>query len=99
MKRKVTVIGSGFSSISAACYLAKGGYEVDVFEKNDQLGGRARQFSRDGFKFDMGPTWYWMQMFLSVSLLILADYLRIIINWKNWDLPTAYILMKGIMWI
>jgi len=60
MKRKVTVIGSGFSSISAACYLAKGGYEVEVYEKNDQLGGRARQFSRDGFKFDMGPTWYWM---------------------------------------
>jgi phytoene desaturase len=60
MKKAVSIIGSGFSSISAACYLAKQGYEVDVYEKNDQLGGRARQLVRKGFKFDMGPTWYWM---------------------------------------
>ena len=60
MSKKVSVIGSGFASISAACYLAKNGYEVNVYEKNAQLGGRARQFVQDGFKFDMGPTWYWM---------------------------------------
>lgn len=60
MKKKVTVIGAGFASISAACYLAKAGFEVNVYEKNAQLGGRARQYIRDGFKFDMGPTWYWM---------------------------------------
>ncbi len=60
MSEKVTVIGSGFASISAACYLAKSGYEVNVYEKNAQLGGRARQFVNQGFKFDMGPTWYWM---------------------------------------
>lgn len=60
MKDNVTIIGSGFASISAACYLAHMGYKVDVFEKNSQLGGRARQFVHQGFKFDMGPTWYWM---------------------------------------
>ena len=60
MMKKVLVIGSGFASISAACYLAKKGYEVTVHEKNAQLGGRARQFVNQGFKFDMGPTWYWM---------------------------------------
>lgn len=58
--KKATVIGSGFSSLSAACYLAKAGYEVNVFEKNEQLGGRARQYKNEGFSFDMGPTWYWM---------------------------------------
>ncbi len=60
MNKKVALIGSGFASISAASYLAKAGYEVDVYEKNSQLGGRARQFVNQGFKFDMGPTWYWM---------------------------------------
>lgn len=60
MNSKVVIIGSGFSSIAASCYLAKAGYDVDVYEKNSQLGGRARQFIREGFKFDMGPTWYWM---------------------------------------
>ncbi len=58
--RKIVIIGSGFSSLSAACYLAAQGFEVEVHEKNEQLGGRARQFVKDGFIFDMGPTWYWM---------------------------------------
>ncbi len=58
--KKIGIIGSGFSSLSTACYLSKAGYEVSVFEKNTNLGGRARQLKKDGFTFDMGPTWYWM---------------------------------------
>lgn len=57
---KVNIIGSGFASLAASCYLAQAGFRVAVFEKNDYLGGRARQLKRDGFTFDMGPTWYWM---------------------------------------
>lgn len=60
MSQKIQIIGSGFSSLSAACYLADKGYDVTVIEKNDQLGGRARQYTHEGFKFDMGPSWYWM---------------------------------------
>jgi phytoene desaturase len=58
--KKVSVIGSGFSSLATACYLAKYGFKVTVFEKNAHIGGRARQLVREGFTFDMGPTWYWM---------------------------------------
>ncbi len=61
MKKKVAIIGSGFSGLSAAAYTAKAGYEVHVFEKHNQPGGRARQFTtEEGFVFDMGPSWYWM---------------------------------------
>ena len=60
MKKKIIIIGSGFSSLSASCYLAKAGYEVTILEKNDSVGGRARLLLKDGFKFDIGPTWYWM---------------------------------------
>ena len=61
MKKKVAVIGAGFSGLSAAAYLGKAGHEVHVFEKNSIAGGRARQFKTDnGFVFDMGPSWYWM---------------------------------------
>ncbi len=60
MKPNILIIGSGFSSLAASCYLAKAGYNVKVLEKNDTLGGRARQLKRDGFTFDIGPTWYWM---------------------------------------
>ena len=60
MKKNIAIIGSGFSSLSAACYLAKAGHDVTIYEKNDALGGRARQFKAAGFTFDMGPSWYWM---------------------------------------
>ncbi|MEQ8237594.1 MAG: phytoene desaturase family protein [Cyclobacteriaceae bacterium] len=60
MKKNIVVIGSGFSSLSAACYLAKAGNNVTIVEKNETAGGRARQFKVSGFTFDMGPSWYWM---------------------------------------
>ncbi len=58
--KKAIVIGSGFSSLSASCYLAKAGFAVEIFEKNSTVGGRARQLVKDGFTFDIGPSWYWM---------------------------------------
>ncbi|MEX6626423.1 phytoene desaturase family protein [Tenacibaculum salmonis] len=60
MKKTIHIIGSGFSSLSASCYLAKAGYDVVILEKNETVGGRARQLIKDGFTFDIGPTWYWM---------------------------------------
>lgn len=60
MKKTISIIGSGFSSLAASCYLAQAGYNVTVYEKNATVGGRARQLIRDGFTFDIGPTWYWM---------------------------------------
>ncbi|WP_338792711.1 phytoene desaturase family protein [Bernardetia sp. Wsw4-3y2] len=58
--KKVIVIGSGFAGLSAAACLAQKGFDVTVLEKNDSLGGRARQWITEGFTFDMGPSWYWM---------------------------------------
>lgn len=60
MAKNIIIIGSGFSGLSAACYLAKAGHKVTVLEKHNQVGGRARQYSQDGFTYDMGPSWYWM---------------------------------------
>lgn len=55
------VIGAGFAGLSAAAYLSKAGCNVDVFEKNADIGGRARQLiTNNGYTFDMGPSWYWM---------------------------------------
>lgn len=61
MRKRIAIIGAGFSGLSAAAYLAKSGNEVHVFEKHYQPGGRARQFTTEqGYVFDMGPSWYWM---------------------------------------
>ena len=58
--KKIAVIGSGFAGLTTAIELANLGYDVTVFEKNSQAGGRARKFDAEGFIFDMGPSWYWM---------------------------------------
>ncbi|WP_272023279.1 phytoene desaturase family protein [Olleya namhaensis] len=60
MSKNIAIIGSGFSALSASCYLAQAGHNVSIFEKNDTIGGRCRQFKKDGFTFDIGPSWYWM---------------------------------------
>ena len=60
MKKDIKIIGSGFSALAASCYLAKQGHLVTIYEKNSTIGGRARQLKKDGFTFDIGPTWYWM---------------------------------------
>ena len=53
---KVGIIGSGLAGLAAACTLAARGHKVEVFEKNAWLGGKAAQWSKQGFRFDMGPT-------------------------------------------
>lgn len=58
--KKVIVIGAGFAGLSTAALLAKKGFDVTVFEKNSQPGGRAGLIESKGFKFDMGPSWYLM---------------------------------------
>ncbi len=57
---QVIVIGGGIGGLASAALLAKKGYSVQLFEKNDELGGRARKFNSQGFHFDMGPSWYMM---------------------------------------
>ncbi len=58
--KTITIIGSGFSALAASCYLAQSGFQVTILEKNKTVGGRARQLIKEGFTFDIGPTWYWM---------------------------------------
>ncbi len=81
MHKTISIIGSGFSSLSASCYLAKAGYDVSVYEKNDTVGGRARQLIKDGFTFDIGPSWYWMpdifEKFFNDFVKSTSDYYKL----------------------
>lgn len=58
--KHIVVIGAGFAGLAAAAFLGKAGYRVTLVDKHDQAGGRARYWEKDGFRFDMGPSWYWM---------------------------------------
>ena len=60
MNQKLIVIGGGIGGLAFAALAGKIGYDVTVLEKNDKVGGVANQFEAQGFKFDMGPSWYLM---------------------------------------
>ena len=55
-KKRVIVIGAGLGGISAAVSLATAGFEVELCEKNERIGGKLNLLERDGFSFDLGPS-------------------------------------------
>lgn len=56
MKKKVLVVGSGLGGISAAISLAQEGFSVEMFEKNERIGGKLNVLKERGFTFDLGPS-------------------------------------------
>lgn len=60
MTKKVIIIGAGYGGMALANMLGKAGYQVEVFEKNTEPGGRIAGYQNNGFTFDIGPSWYLM---------------------------------------
>ncbi|WP_426310747.1 phytoene desaturase family protein [Cellulosimicrobium sp. E-16] len=57
---RVVVVGGGISGLATAALLARGGARVTLLERHETLGGRAGTLELDGFRFDTGPSWYFM---------------------------------------
>src|SRR6056297_128953 len=60
MAKRVGIIGSGIGGIASAIQLASRGYNVNVFEKNNEPGGKLGELKTDGFRFDTGPSVFTM---------------------------------------
>ncbi len=58
--QKVTIVGTGLGAMTTALRLSSRGYQVQMVEKFHQPGGRLNQIKKDGFTFDMGPTFFSM---------------------------------------
>ncbi|MCS7183936.1 MAG: phytoene desaturase family protein [Patescibacteria group bacterium] len=71
MNKKVTVIGGGLGGLAIANLLARDGFDVYLFEKNENLGGRANFFREKGYFFDTGPSWILMDD-------IFSDYFKLL---------------------
>ncbi len=55
-RQKAIVVGGGFGGMASALRLRSLGYQVNLIDRMDRLGGRAQVFERDGFTYDAGPT-------------------------------------------
>ncbi|MBK9792781.1 MAG: phytoene desaturase [Sphingobacteriales bacterium] len=60
VSKKVLIIGSGLGSMATALRLTTHGYQVEILEKHHQAGGRLNQLKKDGFTFDVGPSFFSM---------------------------------------
>ncbi|MGD1978449.1 MAG: phytoene desaturase family protein [Akkermansiaceae bacterium] len=60
---KVAVIGAGLGGLSAAISLRAAGYDVEVFEKNERIGGKLNLLEKDGYTFDLGPSIFTLPQF------------------------------------
>lgn len=60
MKKKVTIVGAGLGALASGLLLVKNGFEVEFIEKNHQAGGRLNRIEKDGFTFDVGPSFFSM---------------------------------------
>ena len=55
---RTIIIGGGAAGLATAALLAREGHDVQVLERRAEIGGRAGSLARDGFRFDVGPSWY-----------------------------------------
>ena len=54
MKPTITIIGAGISGLTAAVYLHRKNYKVQILEATDRVGGRIKTDTIDGFRLDRG---------------------------------------------
>ncbi len=57
---KISVIGAGLGGLAASAILAARGHTVDLFEQNEQPGGKMQEVRTEGFRFDTGPSLFTM---------------------------------------
>ncbi|SDF75637.1 phytoene desaturase family protein [Terriglobus roseus] len=64
MSKKIAVVGGGPGGLAAAMLLSSRGFQVDLFEKQDVIGGRNAELKLGSYRFDLGPTFLMMKFLL-----------------------------------
>ncbi len=56
MRKTVLVVGAGLGALAGAIRLARMGFKVSVFEKNEKVGGKLNETRLGAYRFDTGPS-------------------------------------------
>lgn len=95
MSKKVAVIGGGIGGLSAAIRLAHKGYDVELFEKNSSLGGKANFIQADDFRFDTGPSLVTMPFVIEELFESTGEKMSDYFSFKQLDLLCKYFYTDG----
>ncbi|HUS84848.1 MAG TPA: phytoene desaturase family protein [Anaerolineales bacterium] len=90
----VLIVGAGIGGIAAAAHLAQRGFDVTMLEKNARAGGRCDAFTRDGHRFDTGPTLYVMPHVYESELGHLGLSAQKVLDLQRVD-PTYHLFFEG----
>ncbi|HLH55058.1 MAG TPA: phytoene desaturase family protein [Verrucomicrobiae bacterium] len=76
MNHQVIIIGAGPGGLATAILLASAGLRVKIFERLPVIGGRTSRIEADGFKFDLGPTFFLYPRVLEQVLRVAGTSIR-----------------------
>jgi len=89
------IIGAGISGMATAIRLAARGFNVDVFEQSDKPGGKIAQFTKEGFRFDMGPSLFTMPEYVEELFQIAGVEVSDNFSYNKLEVVTKYFYEDG----
>ena len=95
MKKRVGIIGSGVSGLSASIRLSNMGYEVHVFEANDYPGGKLTSFKLGNYRFDAGPPLFTMPEYVDELFHLFSEDPRDFFNYEKKEIICKYFWQDG----
>ena len=92
---KAIVIGSGIAGLATAVRLSCAGYTVEVFEANQYPGGKLTEISRDGYRFDAGPSLFTLPNLVDELFLLAGKKPRDYFNYIKLEKSCNYFYEDG----
>ncbi len=93
---KAIIIGAGIGGIATAIRLARKGYQVDLFEANDYIGGKLSTFRLGDYRFDAGPSLFTMPQFVDELFELCGERPEEFFQYKRKDIACTYYWEDGV---
>lgn len=95
MKKKVIVIGSGIAGLAVSIRLKSRGYNVEIFEKNENVGGKLSDFYLDNFRHDFGPKLFTMPNLIEDIYKVAGVNINKYFKYQKLDIACKYFWDDG----
>jgi len=93
--KRIVIIGAGPGGLASAMLLRKSGFDVTVLERLDRVGGRTSAIEADGYRFDMGPTFFLYPQVLEEIFDLVGHDLRSEVDLRRLDPQYHLIFEQG----